>query len=53
MVRNFPILFSFVALEMMNLDDYHANSQNVLELANANSQNVHELAKLNFLWNQF
>ena len=35
-------LFSWLTLEMMNLNDYHANSQN-----------FQELAKLTFLWNQF
>ena len=34
--------FSWLTLEMMNLDDYRANLQN-----------CHELGQLNFLWNQF
>ena len=34
-------LFSWLTLELMNLDDYSANPQI-----------FHEMAKLNFLWNQ-
>ena len=29
----FPIFFTWLTLEMMNLDDYHANSQNFHEFA--------------------
>ena len=38
MARNFVSFFSWLTIEMMNLDDYRANSQN-----------FHDLAKLEFL----
>ena len=33
MAGNFQFFFTWLTLEMMNLDDYHANSQNFYEFA--------------------